>query len=94
MKDEVAGMVDLVAEVVANVHQLSTVELFDKLGELWIKGYGAGRNDMETIVKQIGNELSKIVAAHVTGDQTRLKQALDELVAKHVIVVDKTTKAH
>lgn len=46
-------------------------------------------HSMSCITQDIGERLSRLVLAHMAGNQDAVKRELDEIVAKHVKVVQK-----
>jgi|GEM_PF-6971725 len=82
-----------VIESACGICALSEGELLKRLEELWFKGFTAGKEAFEPILKEISSELSHIVLAHMTGDYERLKAVLDDFMQRHVHVVVATDPA-
>jgi hypothetical protein len=77
-----------VIDAACGICSLQEPELLIRLEELWFKGFTAGCGAQEALLKSVSLELSKITIAHLSGDQGKLKAALDDFCARHVHVVN------
>ncbi|MEY2632349.1 MAG: hypothetical protein RIR00_1003 [Pseudomonadota bacterium] len=67
---------------------LPEYELLKRLEALWVNGFSAAKETYEPILKDLSNEMTKVVMAHMSGDQERLKAVLDSFMQRHVKVVN------
>ena len=73
-----------VIESACGLCALEEEQFLNRLEELYYKGFEAGTTEMKAILQSVSNELSKIVLAHLKGDQDALKAALEDLCKRHV----------
>ena len=77
---------------------LANPEAFDNVEELRRELHRANENVLQLtdqlhvanyVVQRISESLASVVIAHMAGDQGAVKRELDDIVAKHVMVVQK-----
>ena len=76
-----------VIEAACGICSLPEEQLLHRMEELYWKGFTAGKETVDAILKDVSGELSQIVVAHLSGDQERLQAVLQDFVKRHVKVV-------
>lgn len=76
-----------VIEAACGICALPEEQLLHRMEELYWKGFTAGKETVEAILKDVSGELSQIVLVHMSGDQERLKTVLDDFMRRRVKVV-------